>query len=251
MSKPHPLQWVGVVCSKRDSLYAMIFAIDHVDAVFAVHNQRPGAMKLPGLAAGPAPAAERFAVFRELLHAVIAVFHDVKHALAIEGKVIGVCQFSRLGPLVAPTGDQVAVAREDLDALVAGVGDIKIAVRAQRQRSDTAELSRLGARTSPAAEAAALWVELADALVLAEFRDVIVAVAVLHGVTDVSKLAGGRAGVAAKHLYFRAVGTVNAQAVIVGIADQQVAVAVDAQAAGPAAAEIGRRPTGAGELAVT
>src|ERR1700687_2058749 len=74
--------------SEPDSLHAMVFAIDHMDAVVAIHNQRPGAMKLTGRSAWPAPAAQRFAVFRELLHAVIAVFHDVQHSLAIERQVI-------------------------------------------------------------------------------------------------------------------------------------------------------------------
>src|SRR5213078_3598295 len=91
---------------------------------------------------------------------------------------------------------------------------------------------------APAAQELTVRVEFADALVLAELRDVIVAVIVLHGVTDVAQLTGRGAHLAADGFQQLAFRGVNAQTAVVRIADEQVAVAVDAQAAGPAVAEV-------------
>src|SRR5262249_47611839 len=140
---------------------------------------------------------------------------------------------------------------EDLDAVVARVGDVEQSVRPQGQRPGAGELSRLAARRPPTADEAAVEVELADALVLAELGDVEVTVAVLHHVTDVAELPRRGAGVAADLAQLLAVGRVDAEAVVVRIADDQVTVAVDAQPAGPAVTVIGRRPGRAEVTAVT
>ena len=100
-------------------------------------------------------------------------------------------------------------------------------------------------------------VELADALVFAELGDVEIAVVVLHGVADVAELSRLGAGLAAElaQLARRLAGLhvrngIDAQAVVVRIADEQVAVAVDAEAAGPAVAVVGRGPGRAEVMAV-
>ena len=96
----------------------------------------------------------------------------------------------------------------------------------------------------------ALRIKLADPLVLAELGDEVVAVVILHDIADVAELTGSGARRAAELAQFDAFGRVNAKAVIVRIADDQVAVAVDAEAAGPAIAIVRRRPGGAEVMAV-
>src|SRR5262249_27545387 len=78
-----------------------------------------------------------------------------------------------------------------------------------------------------------------------------------HGVTDVAELPRRGARLAADLAQFAGslprphVGDgIDAQAVVVRIADQEVAVAVDAEAAGPAVAVIGGGPGGAEVAAV-
>src|SRR5205085_9266298 len=124
--------------------------------------------------------------------------------------------------------------------------------RPQRQRPDAAELARLGPRLAPALDEAEAGVELADAVVLAELGDVVIAVVVLDHVTDVAELAWPAAGLAAEDAQLLAlgVGRVDADAVVVRIAEEEVAVAVDAEAAGPAVAVVGRVPSLAEVLAV-
>src|SRR5262249_51372461 len=102
----------------------------------------------------------------------------------------------------------------------------------------------------PALDELAVGVELADALVVAELRDVEVAVGVLHRVADVAELPRLLAALAAERAQQLALGRVDAEAVVVRIADEEVAVAGDAQAAGPAVAVVRRLPGGAEVLAV-
>src|SRR4029079_19317877 len=91
---------------------------------------------------------------------------------------------------------------------------------------------------------------LGDALGLAELRDVVEAALVLHRVADVAELPRRGAGLAAEGAQQLALRRVDAQAVVVRVADEEVAVAVDAQAAGPAVAVVGRGPARPEEAAV-
>src|SRR5262249_20671874 len=154
-------------------------------------------------------------------------------------QIVGVRQLARRSPLLAPDAHQLAVGREHLDAVVAGVGGVEVAVGAERQRPNAAELTRLLAVAAPGEEELAVGVELADAMVLAELGDVPVAVGVLNDVADVAELPGPGAGLAAEVAQLDAVGVVDAPAVVMGVADDEVAVTVDAQTTGPAVAVVG------------
>src|SRR5262249_35416490 len=90
----------------------------------------------------------------------------------------------------------------------------------------------------------------ADTVVLAKLRDIVVTVRVLHRVTDVAQLAGLAAGCAADGAQELAIAVVDAQAVVVRVRDEEVAVAVDTEAAGPALAVVGGRPGGPQVLAI-
>src|SRR5437763_1414738 len=94
--------------------------------------------------------------------------------------------------------------------------------------------------------AVVLAVDHVDApLAVPELRDVEKAVGVLHRVADVAELSRLRTRLAADGFQELAVRRVDAEAMVVRIADEQVAVAGDAEATGPAVAEIGRHPGGA------
>src|SRR5262249_19853399 len=112
------------------------------------------------------------------------------------------------------------------------------------------KLARLVTRLAPALDELAVAIELADPLILAEFADVIEAVPVLHDVADIAELPWLRAADAANGFQFLSFRRIDAERVIVGIADNEVIVGVDAQAAGPAVAVIRRGPGWAEVLAV-
>ena len=96
----------------------------------------------------------------------------------------------------------------------------------------------------------AVVVELGDAMVLAELRDIVKAILILHHVADVAELSRQRARLAAELFQLFALRRIDAEAVIMRIADDEIVVDVHAQAAGPAIAIIGRGPGGAEIVAV-
>ena len=171
-----------------------------------------------------------------------------------ERQVVGIAQLPRRRRPASPQhAHQLAVAREHLDAVVAGVGDVEqVAVAGPRARAaHAANWPGPVPALAPALDELAVRVELGDALVLAELGDVVVAVGVLHHVADVAELARLGAGLAADSVLAAPCRrAIDAEAVVVRIADDQVAVAVDAEAAGPAVAVVGRGPGGAEVLAV-
>src|SRR5262249_23072682 len=154
----------------------------------AVHDQGPGVVQLPRLAARTAPAPQRLPVRAELLHPAILVFDDVKIALRAKRQIIRVAKLARFRARLAERPHKLAVAGEDLDAIVDRVGHIKIPVGAQSQGPKALELARLGSGFAPGLHDFAVAVELSDPIILSEFRDVEVAVAILNHVADVAKL---------------------------------------------------------------
>src|SRR5262249_31094580 len=120
----------------------------------------------------------------------------------------------------------------------------------ERQGPDMIELARLRALLAPAFHQLAVGVQLRDPLVIAEFGDVIKPVCVLNHVADVAELPRRRPDVAAEFPQLVPVGIVNAETMIMGIADDQMPVAIDPQTARPSFAKIGRRPSWAEVFAV-
>src|SRR5262249_25569555 len=155
----------------------------------------------------------------------------------------GILQLPRRLALLAPVAHQLAVAAEHLDAMVGGVGHVQVAVGAQREGAGPAELSRLEARRAPAADELAGFVPLGESGVLAGLGDVVETIVILDDVADVGELAWRcpRPGLYAAKL-LAGVGVVDAEAVIVRVGDDEIAVAVDAQPAGPAIAVVGGGP---------
>src|SRR5262249_22380204 len=141
-----------------------------------------------------------------------------------------------------PAAHELPGPREHLDAVVVGVRHVEVAVGPQRQRPRALELPRLAAGAAEGAHELAAGVELADPLHLAELADVVEAVLVLHHVADVAELARSAAGPAPDLAQLLALGRVDPEAVVVRVADDQVAVAVDAQSAGPPLAVVRRGP---------
>src|SRR5262249_37946742 len=148
----------------------------------------------------------------------------------------------RLAARLSKDAHQFAFPGEHLDAVVAGVGDVEVAVRAEGQGASAGELAGFGAGAAPAFHELAVLVELADALVLAELGDVVKTVLVLHHVADVVQVARFGAGAGADAAQLLALGGINAKTVVVGIADDEVAVVIDAQSAGAAVAVVGSGP---------
>src|SRR5262249_15685084 len=138
-----------------------------------------------------------------------------------------------------PAADQAAVAREDLDAVVAGVGDVEQPVGPQSQGAGAGELAGSAALAAPGGDVVPGGVEFGDPLHLAELRHVEEALLVRDHVAEVAELPRGAAGAGGDDTELRSVVAVDAEAVVVRIADDQVAVAVQAQAAGPALAVVG------------
>src|SRR5262249_11313416 len=131
------------------------------------------------------------------------------------------------------------------------VRHVQVAIRPEGQRANAVELAGLLAGASPRANKSAFLVELGDPLILPKLRNVVTAVRILHGVADVSE-PGGRISSdlwahRSEHFAGRRIDT---QATVGRIADGHVAVAVDAEAAGPALTESGRRPRNALIVAV-
>src|SRR5439155_70449 len=229
--------------SKINPLHAMVLAVDDVHFATAVHGERPGAAQPARLAARPAPGAERHAVERELLDPMVAVLYHIELLAALrKSEIVRIRQLSRFRAGRAPVTEQFAVAAEDLDAVIACVGDVEVAVRPDGEGAGPRELSGLRAGAAPALHQSAFAVELGNALVLAELGDVVEAVGVLHHVADVAKLPRLRPRLAAEATQLFAFGRVDAEAVVVRIADNEVAVAVDAQPARPAVAVVRRFP---------
>src|SRR6266852_8292156 len=135
--------------------------------------------------------------------------------------------------------------------MVASVGDVQITVRSQGERPGARQLTRLVAGTAPALEEFAVRIELTDPAIFAEFRDVIKTVGVLHGVANVAELPRLMAGFTPDLLQLHALGIINPQAMIVRIADQEIAVTVDTQSTGPAVAIIGSRPRSAQKVPIS
>src|SRR6266446_4839733 len=104
------------------------------------------------------------------------------------------------------------------------VGDVKIAVRPKRHGADALELPGFNAGRAPALDKIALRIELTDARVLAELRDVEVAGGVAQRVADIAELSGLSARRAADGVKQLAVGRINPHAVIMRIADDDVAL---------------------------
>src|SRR5262245_12417894 len=126
--------------------------------------------------------------------------------------------------------------------MVASVRHVEKAVRAECQRPRPRKLPRLRALAPPALHDLAVRVQLRDPFVLAELGDIVITVFILDRITDIGKLAGFCACLAADLPQLDAGGGVNPQAVVMRVAHQQVAFAIDAQTAGPAIAIIRRRP---------
>src|SRR5262245_18792036 len=102
------------------------------------------------------------------------------------------------------------------------------------------ELARLYPRASPRRDEAPFGIKRADPLIFAKLGDVINPVFVLDGVADVSQLAGSRTRGAANRPQELQPGRIDSEAMIVRVADEQVAVAVDTQSTGPAVAVVRR-----------
>src|SRR5262249_31818900 len=130
----------------------------------------------------------------------------------------------------------------DLNPVIDGIGRVQVAIRPEGKGADAGELPGLVALLAPALHEPAVAIQLRNALILAELGDVKKAVSVLDRVADVAELSGARAHFTAEFAQLGAVGRVDAQAVIVRIANDEVAVAVDAQPAGPAVAVVGCLP---------
>src|SRR5205807_735243 len=126
-----------------------------------------------------------------------------------------------------------------LDAVIARIRSIEQAVRSESERSEPLELPGASAAAPPAHDKLAVRVQLRDPVVLAELRDVVEAVGILHHVRDIAELPGFLPRGAADHSQLRAISSVHTQTVVVRIADDQVAGAVEAQPARPAVAVIG------------
>src|SRR5262249_47077675 len=137
-----------------------------------------------------------------------------------------------------------------LDAVIAGIGNIEIAVRPESQGTDARELARFGPRSAPTTHEFPIAIEFADAFIFAEFGDIIEAILVLNRIADIAELPRPGALVSTKGSQQFAFRRIDAQARIMGIADQEIAVPVDAQPAGPAIAVIGCGPDMVQEIAV-
>ena len=133
---------------------------------------------------------------------------------------------------LAPNADEFAVSREDLDAMVASVGKIQIAVGPQRHGPHTRELAKLSAGAAPALHELAVGIELGDALVVAKLGDVKVAVLVTQAIADIAELARFAARIAADRPQQLALRRIDAHAMIVRIADDEVVILVDASPLG-------------------
>src|SRR5262249_1532091 len=116
--------------------------------------------------------------------------------------------------------------------------------------ADTAEFARAGALLAPRLHDVPVGIHLGDALVQLELRGVVIPVLILHAGADVAELARLMSGRAAELAQFLALGSVEADAVVVRVADDEVAVAVDGEVAGAAVAVVGRCPGRADVLAI-
>src|SRR5262249_15161106 len=138
-----------------------------------------------------------------------------------------------------------------LDAMITRVRCIKQIVRPDPQGTDAAELPGLCSLTAPGAEEVSLRVELGDAPVFAELRNVPVAACILNHIADVAELPRTGSGLAAeRRAQLNTFVAVQAEAVVVRITHDEVVIAVDTQAAGPAVAVVGRGPRVAKVVAV-
>src|SRR5207247_2381242 len=104
---------------------------------------------------------------------------------------------------------------EDLHAMIAGVGHVQVAVRPEGHGADPGKLARLRSRRAPAHQELSVRVELADPLILAELRNVVVAVVVLQGIADVTELTRFGACLAAESAQQLTIGRIDANAVVV------------------------------------
>src|SRR5262249_26576431 len=136
------------------------------------------------------------------------------------------------------------------DAVIDRVRDVEQAVRPQGQAADSAELARGGAHLAPRLDYLAARVQFRDPFAQVELGDVIIAIRVLNRIADVAILPWLGPRRAGEDWQFLALGRIDAQAVVVRIADDQVAVAVDAETRRPADAEVGRRPGRADVVAI-
>src|SRR5262249_42572679 len=103
-----------------------------------------------------------------------------------KGQIVWIAQLSRLFARLAPAADQFPLGGEDLDAMIAGIRHVKMAIGPESQSTGTGKLSGFAARAAPAAKESALAIELGDALVLAEFRHIVVARAILDHIADIA-----------------------------------------------------------------
>ena len=187
---------------------------------------------------------------RELLHPIVAALDDVHLAVLAEDQVMRVRQLARRAAGLAPAFDELAVARKHLNAMVGRIHHVEEAVWSQSQSANTAELPWLRADASPGLDEVAVLIELADPLVFAKLGDIEKAVRILDDVADVAEFPRPGAGLTAVDAQLLTVGRVDSPAVVMRIADEQIAVAVDAQAAGPAVAIVGGCPAQVQEMAV-
>src|SRR5262249_26433017 len=177
---------------------------------------------------------------RELLDPVVAILYHVETSSAVaaaESEIVGIRELPGLQSRRAPAADELPIAREHLNAMVASVGHVQVAVfGTEGQGPSAGELAGLRSGTAPALDKSAIGVELADPMGRVELGDVIVAVFILHDIADVAELprtfaclAADLADLPGSFAPVDAVERIDADAIVVRIADEEIAVPVDAQ----------------------